>query len=89
MNQDVAQLLGDFLKGAEQHLWDWPDDCDVPVLRMDVTARVQPTTQPLQDLEPLQLSIEDSAEDDAVLPNQQIIAQELLCRVLIITGRQP
>lgn len=85
--EDVAQLLEGFLEGAEQKLWEWPDEGSVPVLRMEVSVSVEPAVQPLQpQFEPLKLDIEDVAEDDGILPNQQVIAQELLSRVLIMTG---
>lgn len=86
-SEDVAQLLAGFLEGAEHELWRWPEEGSVPVLRMEVSVPVVPALQPLQPrFEPLKLDIEDVAEDDGILPNQQVIAQELLSRVLIMTG---
>ena len=85
--EDVAQLLEGFLEGAEQKLWRWPKEGSVPVLHMKVSVLVVPALQPSQpQFEPLKLDIEDVAEDDGILPNQQVIAQELLSRVLIMTG---
>lgn len=56
---------------------------------MEVSAHVVQALQPLQpQFEPLEPDLGDIAEDDGILPNQQIIAQELLSRVLIVTGNK-
>lgn len=85
--EDVIQVLEEFLRGAEQHLWDWPDEGSLAVVRMEVSAQVVQALQPLQpQLEPLKLDVEELAVNDGILPNQQIIAQELLSRILIVAG---
>ena len=86
--EDVHEILGKCLKGAQDELWAWSaaDENNVLVLRMKISGQVVQAAQQPPDLEPLILNVEDQAEDDGVLPNQQIIAQELLSRVLIATG---
>ena len=80
-NRDVTltKLLEPFL---ETHLQSWPDEDSLPALCMELQARVT-ETQPQRPLEPLVLS---ESEDAGVLPNQQSMAQELLCRILHMTG---
>lgn len=86
--EDVTQLLESFLEGAEQQLWGWPDEGNIAVLCMEVSAKVVQALQPLRpQLEPLKLDVEGLAVNDGILPNQQVIAQELLSRVLIMTGK--
>ncbi len=56
---------------------------------MQISASVEKIAEPLQLPEQtLPDEIEEDAEDDGVLPNQQAIAQEMLSRVLIMTGKQ-
>ena len=56
---------------------------------MQISASVEKIAEPLQLPEQtLADEIEEDAEDDGVLPNQQAIAQEMLSRVLIMTGKQ-
>ena len=56
---------------------------------MQISASLERIAEPLQLPEQtLPDEIEEDAEDDGVLPNQQAIAQEMLSRVLIMTGQQ-
>lgn len=86
MDLSLSELFATLLEGVEQQLQDWPDEeGSLLVLCMEVRAPVE-HVQPSQPVTPLPVEIDDEAEDDGVLPNQEAIAQELLCRVLIITG---
>ena len=54
---------------------------------MNITALVEQGIQPIPQPEPLRLHVEDIDEEDGILPNQQVLAQEMLSRILIMTGR--
>lgn len=84
--QDVTQMLETLLEGAADQLRAWHDEGSLPVLCMDISACVEELAIPLQRPEPLPIDPEAGAGDDGVLPNQQAIAQELLNRVLLMTG---
>ena len=85
-NQSLSELFVPLLEGVEHQLQDWPDEeGSLLVLCMELSASVEPV-QPSQSVTPLPVEVDNETEDDGVLPNQEAIAQELLYRVLIITG---
>lgn len=89
MQEDVSQLLQLSLEDTAQQAQAWPDEGGLLVISMQIRASLERIAEPLQLPEQtLPDEIEEDAEDDGVLPNQQAIAQEMLSRVLIMTGKQ-
>lgn len=89
MQEDVSQLLQLSLEDTAQQAQAWPDEGGLLVISMQISASLERIAEPLQLPEQtLPDEIEEDAEDDGVLPNQQAIAQEMLSRVLIMTGQQ-
>ena len=85
-DEDVSSLLEAVLEGAAGQLQAWPDEGRLAVLCMDVSAPVEALEQSSEQPQLVLGKAEADAGDDGVLPNQQAIAQELLSRVLIMTG---
>lgn len=81
---DMSQLLEPLLEDAAEQLFNWPDEGSLPVLSMHVSVQAKELAQ--DAAQPLPFEADADVEDDGVLPNQQVIAQELLTRVLIMTG---
>ncbi len=81
---DVSQLLEPLLEDAAEQLFNWPDEGSLPVLCMNISVQAKELAH--DAAQPLPFVADADIEDDGVLPNQQVIAQELLTRVLIMTG---
>ena len=81
---DISQLLEPLLEDAAEQLFNWPDEGSLPVLCMNISVQAKELAH--DAAQPLPFVADADVEDDGVLPNQQVIAQELLTRVLIMTG---